>query len=71
MLPINEKLGEYFKNLSEEKKRNQLSLSHSKYTVKFGYNDLGYNEQFLALIGHLITQNNPVVTNPGYDKQNS
>ncbi len=44
-------------------------------TVKLGYNELGYNEHsaitdgFLSHIGHISTQINPVITNPGYNEQ--
>jgi hypothetical protein len=36
--------------------------------VKLGYNEHGYNEQFLSKIGHINTQINPVITNPGYNE---
>ncbi len=32
-------------------------------TVRFGYNELGYSEQFLRQIGHFSTQINRVITN--------
>ncbi len=44
-------------------------------TVKLGYNELGYNEHSVitnglsSQIGHLSTQINPVITNPGYNEQ--
>jgi hypothetical protein len=44
-------------------------------TVKLGYNELGYSEhsvvtnRFLSQIGHIGTQINPVITNPGYNEQ--
>ncbi len=44
-----------------------------KYTVKLGYNELGYNQhsvirnRFLSQIGHISAQINPVITNPGYN----
>ncbi len=48
--------------------------------MKLGYNELGYNElgynghsvitnKFLSKIGHISTQINPVITNPGYNEQ--
>ncbi len=37
--------------------------------MKLGYNELGYNEQILSLIGHINTQISPVRTNPGYNVQ--
>jgi hypothetical protein len=45
------------------------------YTMKLGYNELGYNEhsditnKFLGKIGHFTTQMNPVITKPGYNVQ--
>ncbi len=44
-------------------------------TVKLGYNELGHNEhsvitnKFLSKIGHISTEINPVITNPGYNVQ--
>ncbi len=44
-------------------------------TVKLGYYELGYNDhsvitnKFLSKIGHISTQINPVITNPGYNEQ--
>jgi hypothetical protein len=51
-----------------------LTWAQFCYTVKLGYNELGYNEQsvitnnFLVPIGHFTTLNNPVITKPGYNE---
>ncbi len=49
--------------------------TESEFTVKLGYNELGYNEhsvitnKFLSQIGNFTTQINPYITNPGYNEQ--
>ena len=47
---------------------------HLKYTVKLGYNKLGYNKhsvitnKYFGPKGPFTTQINPVITNPGYNE---
>ncbi len=36
---------------------------------ELGYNELGYNEHILGQFGHFSLQINPVIKNPGYNKQ--
>jgi hypothetical protein len=41
-----------------------------KNTLKLGYNEHSViTNNFLSKIGHISTQINPVITNPGYSEQ--